>query len=129
MTPELTALTLAAILQFAQVALYSSLAIGQVGVDRAAGPRDGGVTLQGRAGRASRALNNHFEGLILFGIAVGVLSLSGQTGPLTATLAWIYLAARLAYVPAYLLGWTPWRSLIWAVGAGATLLMLLMALL
>ncbi|GGA94620.1 MAPEG family protein [Allosediminivita pacifica] len=129
MTPELTALTLAALLQFAQVALYSGLALDQVGVARAAGPRDGGVTLQGRAGRASRALNNHFEGLILFGIAVGVLVVSGQTGPLTATLAWIYLAARLAYVPAYLLGWTPWRTLIWAFGAGATLLMLLVALL
>ncbi len=129
MTPELTALTLAAILQFAQIALYSGLAIPQVGVARAAGPRDGGVTLEGHAGRASRAMTNHFEGLILFAIAVGVLSLSGRTGPLTATLAWVYLAARLAYVPAYLLGWAPWRTVIWAFGAGATLLMLLMALL
>jgi uncharacterized MAPEG superfamily protein len=31
-------------------------------------------------------------------------------------------------VPAYAFGWAPWRSLIWAVGFLATLIMLLAAL-
>ena len=37
--------------------------------------------------------------------------------------------ARILYVPAYYYGLNPWRSLIWAVGFLATLLMLLAALL
>ena len=40
-----------------------------------------------------------------------------------------YLVARLAYVPAYAFGLTPWRSIIWFVGFGATLVMLLIGLL
>ena len=40
-----------------------------------------------------------------------------------------YLAARILYIPAYALGWSPWRSLIWSVGLLATIVMLLAALL
>ncbi len=73
-------------------------------------------------------MNNHFEGLILFTIACLVITLSGQSTPFTAACAWTYLAARILYVPAYALGLSPWRSLIWLVGLLATLLMLLAAL-
>ncbi len=42
----------------------------------------------------------------------------------------LYLpCARVLYVPAYAFGWVPWRSLIWAVGLVATLLLLVAALL
>ena len=129
MTSELTALALAGLLQGVQFAAYSVAAQRQVGSAYAASPRDEPRALVGKTGRLQRVLNNHFEGLILFAPAALIIGLTGQSTGMTATLAWIYLAARLAYVPAYLLGWTPWRSLIWAVGAGATLLMLLMALL
>ena len=81
-----------------------------------------------RPGRAQRALNNHFEGLILFTLAVLVVTLGGQASGLTATCAWIYLIARVLYVPAYLFGWTPWRSVIWGIGATATLIMILASL-
>ena len=66
MTPELTALTLAALLQVAQFSLYSLLANLQIGPKTALGPRDEKIELTGKAGRAQRAMNNHFEGLILF---------------------------------------------------------------
>lgn len=128
MTPELTALTLCALLQTLQFALYSGLANRQVGTKYAAGPRDEPRQLTGYAGRAQRALNNHFEGLILFTIAVLVVTLSDQSTATTQTAAWTYLAARVAYVPAYILGWTPWRSLIWFVALGATLTMLISTL-
>ena len=78
--------------------------------------------------RLYRALNNHFEGLILFTLAVVVVTLGGAASPLTAACAWIYLIARVAYVPAYWLGLTPWRSIIWVVGFAATVVMLLAAL-
>ncbi|WP_295313779.1 MAPEG family protein [Roseobacter sp.] len=136
MTPELTVLCLAALLQVGQYVLMAVPANLELGPGKTLSPRDpqrmGGKTLQEqvspRTGRLFRALNNHFEGLILFSIAVMVITLSGQSGPLTTACAWVYLAARVAYVPAYAFGLTPWRSLIWMAGFGATTLMLVAAL-
>ena len=81
-----------------------------------------------RTGRLGRALDNHFEALILFGIAAVVITVTGQSSTLTATCAWIYLAARVVYVPAYAMGLRPHRSVIWAIGLFATLIMLIAAL-
>lgn len=128
MTPELTALTLATLLQAVQFALYSATAQRQVGTKYAAGPRDEQRPITGLAGRLQRALNNHFEGLILFTIAVVVVTLSEQSTPFTAACAYGYLIARIAYVPAYAFGLTPWRSLIWFIGFFATLAMLVSTL-
>ena len=129
MTPELTALTLAALLQVVQFIAYSVTANQQVGPKTALGPRDEPVHLTGSAGRFQRALNNHFEGLVLFSIACVVITVSGQSSAFTAACAWVYVAARVVYVPAYALGLSPWRSLIWTVGFGATTLMLIAAFL
>ena len=128
MTPELTVLALAALLQVVQFALYSVTANLQVGPKRAMGPRDEPIQLTGTAGRLQRALNNHFEGLILFTIAVLVVTLSGQSTAFTAICAHTYLIARILYVPAYAQGLTPWRSVIWMVGFAATVAMLIAAL-
>jgi len=129
MTPELTALALAVLLQAAQLALYSVLGQKAAGTRAALEPRDAPIPLPGRAGRAKRALDNHFEGLILFTAAVVIVTAAGATTPFTAACAWIYLAARVLYVPAYLFGWVPGRSLVWATGFLATLAMVLAALL
>jgi uncharacterized MAPEG superfamily protein len=70
MTPELTVLALAGLVQAIQFAAFSITANLQVGPKVAMGPRDNVPTLKGTAGRLQRALNNHFEGLILFTLAV-----------------------------------------------------------
>jgi uncharacterized MAPEG superfamily protein len=129
MTPELTVLALAFLLQVVQIGLYSHVARKQVGTRTALLPRDELVVLTGLAGRAQRAMNNHFEGLLLFAVAVMLVTLSGKASGLTTALAWVYLAARIAYVPAYLYGWVPWRSLVWTAGFFATTAMVLAALL
>ncbi len=136
MTPELTALALAGILQAAQFAALSVLANLEVGTKKTASPRDrqklGGSLedlLSVRTARLNRALSNHFEALILFTLAVTVVTLSGQASGFTAACGWIYLGARLLYVPAYYFGLSPWRSLIWFVGFLATLAMIVTALL
>ena len=128
MTPELTALGLAGLLQVVQIGIYAVAAQKQVGRRYAASPRDEGRQLSGKAGRLQRALHNHFEGLILFTIAVVVVTMAGQTGPFTATCAWVYLIARVAYVPAYARGWVPWRSVIWGIGFLSTVAMLIAGL-
>ncbi|MEO1613204.1 MAG: MAPEG family protein [Pseudomonadota bacterium] len=128
MTPELTALALAGLLQVVQFVLMAVPANIQLGPDKTAGPRDGGLELTGMAGRLHRAMNNHFEGLILFTIAVVVVTLGEQSTAYTATCAWVYLGARVLYVPAYASGIMYLRSVIWAVGFFATVAMLAAAL-
>ncbi|MEP5155597.1 MAPEG family protein, partial [Planktotalea sp.] len=83
MTPELTALGLAALLQVLQFCAYSLTSVKQVGVKKAAGPRDNAIVLSGVAGRLQRAMNNHFEALTLFTIAVVLITYSDQSSPVT----------------------------------------------
>lgn len=128
MTPELTVLVLSALLQGVQIMLAGAAMNRDVGVDYNAGPRDEPAALSPLTGRLRRAVANHFEAMALFTIAVVAVSLSGKGSGLTAACAWIYLGARVVYVPAYAFGWSPWRSVIFGIGATATLVMLLAAL-
>lgn len=131
MTSELTVLTLAGLLQVIQFALMSVPANLELGPGKTLGPRDNTdleSRMSPRTARLYRALNNHFEGLILFSIACLVIAVSDQSTPVTQWCAWIYLVARVFYIPAYAFGWTPWRSFIWAFGFLATTIMLIAAL-
>lgn len=135
MTPELTALTLAALLQVVQFCLVSVPANIELGLGKTSSPRDrarlGGSLedqLSEKTARLYRAMNNHFEGLILFGIACTVITFSDQSDLFTSACAFTYLGARVLYIPAYYFGWRPWRSLIWFTGFIATTLILLVAL-
>lgn len=129
MTHELQVLVLAALLQVVQFVIFSVTANMQVGPKKAMSPRDEPIHLKGIAGRAQRAMNNHFEGLILFGIAAIAITLTEKSSTFTAICASAYLVARILYVPAYLQGLSPWRSVIWFVGMIATTAMLIAALL
>jgi len=130
MTPELTALALAGLLQVVQYALFALPANLELGPGYTSSPRDRPPSraMSVRTGRLQRALTNHFEGLILFTLAVAVTTLSGRSTALTAACGWVYLAARILYVPAYALGWRPWRSAIWGVGFLATTVMIVASL-
>ena len=135
MTPELTVLALAGLLQGVQYVLMAVPANLELGPGKTLSPRDPGrlskplvEQMSPVTGRLYRALNNHFEGLILFTLAVTVVTLGQQSTPFTAACAWVYLAARVLYVPAYALGLVPWRSVIWCVGFLATLAMIVASL-
>jgi len=130
MTAELTALALATLLQVAQFMAYSIRANLDVGPSYAMSARDSDPSrpLSILGGRLLRALNNHFEGLILFTIAVVLVTLSDTANGFTAACAWAYLIARVLYVPAYAFDLSPWRSLVWMVGFFATIFMVISAL-
>ena len=130
MTPELTTLALAGLLQAVQFILFAVPANMELGTGYTSSARDRPPSreMSDRTKRLQRAMNNHFEGLILFTLAVVVVSLGGQSSGFTAACAWAYLAARILYIPAYALGWRPWRSVIWAVGFFATVAMMVAAL-
>lgn len=125
---ELHVLALAALLQVVQYVLMAIPVNLQLGVRYTGGSRDEQQVPSGVAGRLYRALNNHFESLILFTIAAVVVTLGEASTPFTQTCAWIYLVARVLYVPAYASGVYLVRSLIWTVGFAVTVAMLIAAL-
>ena len=74
MTPELTALALAGLLQAAQFGLFATPANIELTPAYTTSPRDAPPPrpLSKITARLQRALTNHFEGLILFTLAVVV---------------------------------------------------------
>ena len=128
MPVELEVLGYAALLQVVQFIVMAIPVNMQLGVAYTGGNRDVQKQATGMAGRLKRALENHFEGLILFTIAVLVVVLGEASSTLTERCAWAYLWARLLYVPAYASGIYLVRSLIWTVGFVATAVMLVAAL-
>lgn len=128
-SPELLVLGLAAILQAVQIGL-AAWSMNRDGLaEWNAGPRDSAPAFSPLTGRLRRAVDNHFEALVFFTIAVVLVQFTQSNGTLTAACAWAYLVARILYVPAYALGWVPWRSVIFGIGFVATMAMILAAIL
>ncbi len=131
MTAELTALALAGLLHAGLYVAFAAPANLELTPAWTSSPRDTPPPrpMSVRTARLHRALNNSFEALTFFTLAVVVATLGRQSTALTGACGWIFLAARAAYIPAYWFGWTPWRSAIWAAGFFGTLTMILSALL
>ncbi len=130
MSVELTVLALAGLLQAVQFILFALPANMELGTGYTSSARDKPPSrqLSITTARLQRAMNNHFEGLILFTLAVVVVTLGGQSTAVTQTAAWVYLVARVLYIPAYAFGWRPWRSAIWGIGFFATVTMIVASL-
>ena len=129
MTTEILVLILAALLQMVQMVIpgyFQSRSPG--GLDWNMSPRDTPRTPGTEEGRAQRAFENHDRNLLLFAIAALAITVNGEGTWWTGLLSWVYLLARIAYVPAYIQGWSPGRSAIWMAGYGAVGLLLLAAL-
>ena len=126
MSAELTVLALAGLLQAVQFLLFALPANMELGTGYTSSARDKPPSrqLSITTARLQRAMNNHFEGLILFTLAVVVVTLGGQSTAVTQTAAWVYLVARVLYIPAYAFGWRPWRSAIWGIGFLASVTMI-----
>ena len=128
MPVEVQVLGYAALLQYVQFVLMAVPVNLQMGVSYTAGARDEQRQPEGVPVRLHRAMNNHFEGLILFTIAVVVVVLGEASSTVTQYAAWTYLVARILYVPAYAAGVFMIRSVVFSVGFTATLVMILAAL-
>ena len=129
MTPELAALSALALLHFATIFIAQRFLTRDIGTEGNTGTRENldaqlaPVTL-----RLRRATANFTENVGPFIIAIVVVVLAGKTSTATAVLAWVYVAARVLYVPAYALAWVPWRTLIFGVGMLSTLALLVLGL-
>jgi len=103
-------------------------ALGQVGMGYLLSSRDEHRTLIGISGRLERALVNSVTAMALFAPAVLILAFKDGFGHYTLTAARIFLIARLLYVPAYGLGLTGVRTLLWTLGFAATVILYVIAL-
>lgn len=123
---ELILLGWSVVLLLVHIGLQGQLATRERGTNWNAGPRDGEAKPLGlHAGRAERALRNFLETYPAFvALALG-LAVSGRVGGIGAVGAGLWFAARLAYIPLYLLGVPYVRSLAWLASLLGLLLMLI----
>lgn len=125
MTIELTLLGWTLVLALVQVLLPAVLRNGETGVAYNAGARDeSGPPVGVVTGRLRRAQANLFETLPIFAAAVIIAHVAGREGTLTLWGAWLYLGARIVYVPLYAFGVPYLRSLVWLVSLAGVLMIL-----
>lgn len=118
---ELTCLKLSILLWVVHVATQAAFAGGSVGVKFLGSTRDNRPEPQGvKYPRATRALANYLENFLPFVAADLGLIATNQTGGWGAT---IWIVARIAYLPLYVMGVTPWRSIAWAVAVVGLVMM------
>jgi uncharacterized MAPEG superfamily protein len=116
MTTELWVLGGCILLGFVHIVLQAQSMNLQRGYRWNAGPRDEILPpLSGIAGRLNRALRNYLETFPLFAAAVLVAATANIHNGLTLWGAWLYLLARIVYLPLYAFGVRYVRSLAWNV--------------
>jgi uncharacterized MAPEG superfamily protein len=76
------------------------------------------------AGRLKRALENLLETYPAFVALALALAVTGKTGGIAATGAWVWLIARIVYVPLYAFGVPVVRTLAWCVSIVGLVMML-----
>lgn len=95
------------------------------GIREVLGPRDQQPPFTVVGGRAARALSNMQEALPVF-LALALLNLIlGTAAAMAISGAWIFLIARVLYVPVYMAGIPVLRTLIWAAGWAGLVMMLI----
>ncbi|MBD8626775.1 MAPEG family protein [Oxalobacteraceae sp. CFBP 8753] len=129
MTTELTLLAWTLVLALVQIMLVANLRTAETGIQYNASARDGEAPPpRPVTARLQRAQANLFETLPLFIGAVLIAHVSGSEGDLTLWGCWMYLLARIVYIPLYAAGIPYVRSLVWLVSL-AGLVMVLAAVL
>jgi uncharacterized MAPEG superfamily protein len=125
MTIELTLLAWTLLLALIQVLLPALLRNRETGIAYNTGARDQpGAPVGKITGRLMRAQSNLFETLPVFATAVLIAHVAGRDDAHTALGAWLYLSARVVYVPLYVAGVPYVRSLVWVVSLAGILLVL-----
>jgi uncharacterized MAPEG superfamily protein len=116
MQSEIWVLALAALLLLGHIMAAIRVKTQQYGVDWNTGARDGELPpLNAVAGRLERARDNFLETLPIAVIALFGVVLAGKANGLTAVAGWVWLAARVVYLPLYWAGVPKVRTLVWGV--------------
>lgn len=116
MTTELFVLALGAVLLVVHVLLAVHYKTQQYGVEWNMGARDEDKeSLDDIPARLERASENFRETFPLAIVALGGLAIADKGTDLTAIAAWVWLGARIAYLPIYWAGIAKIRTLVWMV--------------
>lgn len=118
MTPLLTILVYMTIITFVAILLGAFLRNREwtpEGLKTGLSNRDQLPEATPLGGRAERAAANTIEGLLLF-VPLALVAEVAGLGAEALLGAQVFLLARIAYLPVYLLGIVYVRSLIWVVG-------------
>ncbi|MBA4754402.1 MAG: hypothetical protein EPO45_14260 [Sphingobium sp.] len=113
---ELTILAWAMILLMAHVFAAAHAKTRQYGAHWNMGARDESLPpLNAVAGRLTRAQANFQETLPIAIVALIGVVVAGRTSDMTALGGWIWIGARIAYLPVYALGIPMVRTLIFMI--------------
>jgi uncharacterized MAPEG superfamily protein len=119
---EIVCLELAIALWVVHIIVQAAFAGDALGVSYLSGTRDEPREPRGLLyPRATRALRNYIENFVPFVAADLGLIVTQHTGGWGAT---VWILARIAYLPLYVRGVTPARTIAWAVAAVGLLMML-----
>ena len=130
MRAELVVLALGAVLLLIHVLLAGRYRTQQYGTAWNMGARDEDMPpLNAIAGRLDRARGNFLETFPLAIVALVSVVVSGRANEVTAVAAWVWLAARVIYLPLYWAGVPKVRTLVWAIAILALLVVLAVLLL
>lgn len=116
MTPETLVFFLTILLGLVHIGVLGTFTRPIYGMQALMGTRDGlpdsdNVGLN----RALRAYNN-FRETVPWALGLLILvQVTGDAGTATAIGGWLYLLARIAYIPCYLYGFNPWRTVMWVL--------------
>lgn len=122
---ELHVLGYGALLLLVHILVAGHFKTKQYGVKWNMGARDEELPpLSPVAGRMVRAQANFMETFPLAIVALAGVVIAGKTSVTTAMAAWVWLAARVLYLPVYGLGIAMIRSVIWMASTAALLVVL-----
>jgi uncharacterized MAPEG superfamily protein len=123
MTTELSLLLWSAALALVLGLVAVLGALGQVGLPKLAGNREGFPEITGWGGRAARAHRNMIENLVLFAILALTGKALGISNAATVLGAQLFFWGRVAHAIVYIAG-VPWvRTAAWAVSVIGLIMM------
>ena len=116
MPVEIKILAFGALLLFIHVFTATRFKTAQYGRSWNVGARDEKLPpANAMTGRAMRAQANFLETFPIAIVALLGVVLAGKTSPTTALGGWIWLAARVVYLPLYAAGIRVVRTIVWTI--------------
>jgi uncharacterized MAPEG superfamily protein len=121
---EIHVLAWSVALLLAQIVLQA-VSIYDLGPSYLLGPRDQEQESRNPvAGRLKRALENLLETYPAYIALALALAITGKAGGIAATGAWVWLLARVVYLPLYAFGVPALRTLAWCISIVGLVMML-----
>lgn len=126
MTPETLIFFLTIILGLVHIGVLGAYNVPTYGFGKLMGTRDDMPDSDDVGLHRAHRANNNFRETLPWALGLLILvQVTGDAGTATAVGGWLYLLGRIAYIPCYLYGLNPWRTIVWTVSMLGIVIMLL----